>query len=215
MHTPRLRLPLLAATAVALVVASGCGTDSGSSTETTTTAPPNTTAAPAQLGWESYHGVQIPRSPVDGPKYSLSPVSTGYSKTPQGAVLAAVRGQAELALAGDNEWGKIVATITAPGPGRTDYTTARAVVTIDGTVPTDKAAKFVAFKITAYRIDAATLTAAVQVVMSVGEPAQLWAQPVALQWISDDWRIVLPTQAESADPIELTSLDGYTPLGGA
>lgn len=189
---------------VAASLAAGCG--SSSDAPETTTAPADTTSAPAALTWESYHGVQLPRSAQSGPtRFDVIP--HGYEKSPQGAVLAAVRGQAYLALTSDNEWGGVASIVTAPGAGRDEFAANRALVSITGDVPADKAPRFPAFKVTAYDADANT--AVVEVVQQLG--ADLFAYPVALEWIGD-WRMVLPTSAENVDARQIPSLDGYTRL---
>ncbi|MFR9753955.1 hypothetical protein ACL02S_23350 [Nocardia sp. 004] len=194
---------------IVTVVVAGCGAGSDSGSPEQTAAPPNTTAAPAQLVWDTFRGVRLPRSPIDGPRNSGDAVPTGYSRTPQGAVLAAVRGQAMLALAGDGEWGRVLSVVTAPGPGRDEFAANRMVLSIRGPVPADMAPKFVAFKVIGF----SNTTAAVHVVTESGTPTHRYAYPVALAWI-DDWRIVLPTTAEAVDAIELPTLDGYTRLEG-
>ncbi|NKS78255.1 hypothetical protein GS539_21420, partial [Rhodococcus hoagii] len=49
-----------------------------------------------------------------------------------------------------------------------------------------------------------------QIAQQIGSPPELFAYPVALQWIEGDWRIVLPTAAENIDAVELDNLDGFT-----
>lgn len=203
------RRPLagLALAGVVLLSAVGCGTDTASAESDEVSI--GTTSAPANLSWETFNGVRIPRSLTDGPK-DYDTVPSGYSNTPQGAVLAAVRGQAYLALTPDQQWGPMVSVITAPGPGRDEFAANRALVSVTGPVPADRAPKFVAFKVTSYQPGDAP-TAAVEVVQEVGSPAERFAYPVALQWIGD-WRLVLPTAAENVDARPLDNLDGYTRL---
>ncbi|NKS99545.1 hypothetical protein GS508_00720 [Rhodococcus hoagii] len=80
-----------------------------------------------------------------------------------------------------------------------------------GAVPADQAPKFVGFKVTDYQSGDPT-TAGVQIAQQIGSPPELFAYPVALQWIEGDWRIVLPTAAENIDAVELDNLDGFTLL---
>jgi len=190
-----------------LLAAVGCAadTESGGTDEVKI----DLTSAPMDLSWESFNGVRIPRSLTDGPK-DYDAVPSGYSNTPQGAVLAAVRGQAYLALTPDQQWGRMVSVVTAPGPGRDEFAANRALVSVTGSVPADRATKFVAFRVTSYQAGDAP-TAAVDVVQEVGSPAERFAYPVALQWIGD-WRLVLPTSAENVDARPLDNLDGYTRL---
>ncbi|MEU7631875.1 hypothetical protein AB0C34_18075 [Nocardia sp. NPDC049220] len=170
------------------------------------------TAVPAQLRWDTYRGVRLPRSAVDGPTHS-GLVDTGYRQTPQGAAVAAIRAQAYLALADDEEWGRVVSIVTAPGPGRDVYAAQRAPLSVSGIVPAEQAPRFVAFKIDHYS-GTEPATAAVRVVTETASPVQRYAYPVALQWLAGDWRIVLPTAEETIDATELPTLDGYTRLEG-
>ncbi|MFD6401155.1 hypothetical protein [Nocardia sp. NPDC060249] len=135
----------------------------------------------------------------------------GYRHSPQGAVLAAIRGQVHLGMASDSEWGRTVALVSAPGPGREEFAAQRVVLSISGSVPAGAAPKYVAFKVSHYSDTAA----AVHIVTEIGAPTQTFDYPVALSWIDNDWRIVLPTSAEAIDATEVTSLDGYTRLEGS
>ncbi|MEE2061819.1 hypothetical protein [Rhodococcus artemisiae] len=195
----------IVAVGAAVVLITGCGSSSDAP-DSATVSSIDTTAAPADLRWDSYRGVQIPRSLTSGPNL-FDIVAHGYEKSPQGAVLAAIRGQAYLALEPDHRWGKVVAVVTAPGAGRDEFAASRALVSITGDVPADTASEFVAFKVPAYDADAGT--AVVEVVQQLGQ--DLFAYPVALQWIGD-WRLVLPTAAENVDAHQLETLDGYTRL---
>ncbi|AWK77050.1 hypothetical protein CBI38_37325 (plasmid) [Rhodococcus oxybenzonivorans] len=191
--------------ATVLAASAGCGSEPDTSDPVVP--PVDTTTAPAHLSWESYNGVRLPRSPEDGPK-TTSTIPSGYSNTPQGAVLAAIRGQAYLALTPDTSWGQMVSVVTAPGPGRDEFAANRALVSVTGPVPAEQAPKFIAFKVTEYT-PGDSATAAVDVVQEIGSPPARFVYPVALQWIGD-WRLVLPTAAENVDAREAHSLDGYT-----
>ncbi|OZC83410.1 hypothetical protein CH282_15730 [Rhodococcus sp. 06-418-1B] len=208
MTLPR-TLQITAAAATVLALAA-CGSGSDDAPTTAADAVPDLRAAPADLTWREIAGVQVPTSATDGPFTGTSVDRSGYSQTPQGAVLAAIIGQTSLAVADDRSWPDVVNTVTAPGPGRDEFAAARTAVTVSGPVPSGAAPKFVGFEITDYQSD--PLSAAVSVAQTIGTDDQLYSYPVALQWISDDWRIVLPTAAENIDAAELTSLDGYTTL---
>lgn len=49
----------------------------------------NLTTPPRQLEWKLIDGVRLPYSKTDGPARIVGPLATGYSHTPQGAVVAA------------------------------------------------------------------------------------------------------------------------------
>ena len=207
------RTARLAVAAVAVILAAaGCGTDDTSDTADPTTSV-DTTSAPQDLQWRTVAGVSVPTSRTAGPTTGAGAARHGYERTPQGAVLAAINGQTALAVADDRTWPDVVNTVTAPGPGRDAFAVARAGVTVAGTVPTTAAPRFVGFEVTDYQLDPPT--AAVSVAQTIGTDPQLYAYPVALQWIDDDWRIVLPTPEDNIDAAEIADLTGYTTLEGA
>ncbi|MDJ0363032.1 hypothetical protein [Rhodococcus sp. H29-C3] len=200
----------IAATAATVFVLAACGSGTDDAPATATDPAPDLRSAPAELTWRQINGVSVPTSRIDGPRTGTSVNRSGYTQTPQGAVLAAINGQTALAVADDRTWPEVVNTVTAPGPGRDEFAAARAGVTVSGSVPAGAAPTFAGFEITDYQAD--PLTAAVSVAQTIGDNNQLYSYPVALQWISEDWRIVLPTAEENIDAVELGSLDGYTTL---
>lgn len=200
----------IAATAACVLVLAACGSSTDNAPGTAEDPAPDLRSAPAELTWREIAGVSVPTSRVDGPFAGTSVNRSGYSQTPQGAVLAAIIGQTALAVADDRAWPEVVNTVTAPGPGRDEFAAARTAVTVSGSVPADAAPTFVGFEVTDYQGD--PLTAAVSVAQTLGEDGQLYSYPVALQWLGNDWRIVLPTSEENIDAVELDSLDGYTAL---
>lgn len=207
---PTLRAFTAAVATATIVLTAACGFADDTDTPHDTASAPDLAAAPADMQWRTVSGVSIPVSAVDGPTTTNGIVRSGYSQTPQGAVLAAINGQTALAVAGDRAWPEVVNTVTAPGPGRDEFAAARAGVTVTGTVPADTAPSFVGFEVTDYQSD--PLSAAVSIAQRLGEDGPLYSYPVALQWIADDWRIVLPTAEENIDAAELNTLDGYTAL---
>lgn len=200
----------IAATATTLLALAACGTGHDATPTATPDTAPDLRSAPAELTWREVAGVSVPTSRIDGPFAGTSVNRSGYSQTPQGAVLAAINGQAALAVADDRAWPEVVNAVTAPGPGRDEFAAARSAVTVSGSVPADAAPRFVGFEITEYSHE--PLSAAVSIAQTIRTDDQIYAYPVALQWISDDWRIVLPTAEENIDAVELASLDGYTTL---
>ncbi|MDV8077993.1 hypothetical protein R4P47_15630 [Rhodococcus sp. IEGM 1370] len=200
----------IAATAATVLALTACGSGNDDTPTATPDATPDLRSAPAELTWREVAGVSVPTSRVDGPFAGTSVNRSGYSQTPQGAVLAAINGQTALAVADDRAWPEVVNTVTAPGPGRDEFAAARAAVTVSGSVPADTAPKFVGFEVTDYSSD--PLSAGVSVAQTIGTGTDLFSYPVALQWINGDWRIVLPTSEENIDAIEIDNLDGYTTL---
>lgn len=200
----------IAATAATVLALAACGSGNDDTPAATPDAAPDLRSAPAELTWREVAGVSVPTSRVDGPFAGTSVNRSGYVQTPQGAVLAAINGQTALAVADDRAWPEVVNTVTAPGPGRDEFAAARTAVTVSGSVPADAAPKFVGFKVTDYSSD--PLSAGVSVAQTIGTGTELFSYPVALQWISGDWRIVLPTSEENIDAVEIDNLDGYTTL---
>jgi hypothetical protein len=78
---------------IALVTGCGSGPPESSSGPPTTPSRVDLAAPPAAMKWDNYRGMRLPRSSVDGPKQVGEVASSSYSHTPQGAVLAAARGQ--------------------------------------------------------------------------------------------------------------------------
>lgn len=226
LHSHRQRVVVAVAAVAAIAAIAGCGSagdDNGTGSDYTR--PVDTAAVPAQVTWRPYQGVQVPYSGVDGPTGNIaSAAPTGYSHTPQGAVLAAIQGQTRLALAPDSSWAQTTSTLVAAGAGRDSFAIARAGASI--TAPADPAttAAFTGFRVTDYRDEAAAIDLATTM-----PGGQLTAVPVTVLWRGEDWKIALPapeTEGEStngdaaaepgwdapadSDPVALTSLDGFT-----
>ncbi|NKR28845.1 hypothetical protein GS966_27755 [Rhodococcus hoagii] len=107
---PRWVLPALGGIVVialiaALVLALTKQDDEQPTSPASTSAPNamDLTAAPAKLEWKLIDGVRLPYSKVDGPAKVAGPLATGYSHTPQGAVVAAWQISTRLAASADYE----------------------------------------------------------------------------------------------------------------
>lgn len=185
-----------ALTAVSALVA-GCSSSPDQPSE-----PDWDLAAAPSAQWVSVAGIATPMSDNDGPAQT-TPVPHGYSPSPQGAVLAAINGQVQMATANDELWTEVSQYLLAPGPGRDQWAQARSLVTVDGEV-TDPA-KFVGFKITDFSDSSALVVLATEL-----PDGQLVAYPVQLERLSDTWRLVLPTQDTAVDFTEIDSLTGFT-----
>ena len=116
-----------ALTAVAALVA-GCSSSPDQPSE-----PDWDLAAAPSAQWVSVAGIATPMSDNDGPAQT-TPVPHGYSPSPQGAVLAAINGQVQMATANDELWTEVSQYLLAPGPGRDQWAQARSLVTVDGEV---------------------------------------------------------------------------------
>jgi len=203
--------------ALALTIA-GCGSDSADPDDGNDGAQVvDVAAAPEAVTWTPYQGISVPYSSVDGPtSNTVSAAPTGYSHTPQGAVLAAIQAQARLALAPDSSWTQVTSTLVAPGAGRDAYATARAGASITTAADPTTTAAFAGFRVRDYTDD----TAVVDIATSM-PGGQLTSVPATVLWRGDDWKLLLPepdptaadadiTAPAATDPAELPSLDGFT-----
>lgn len=173
---------------------------------------PGVGSVPAQTSWTMYRGVAVPVSAVDGPAHADQVAPTGYSHTPQGAVLAAIQGQARLALADDGSWPQVAGTLVAPSPGRDAFSVARSMMSIPTDADPTQTAQFAGFKVADYSDEQATVWLATAM-----PDGTLSAQPTQVVWQGGDWKLDLPQQDPNAetvgtDPVPVSSLtdDGYT-----
>ncbi|QIS23640.1 hypothetical protein [Nocardia terpenica] len=215
-----LRAPLLLAALAVLMAAAVTGCGRGHPDRPAATAAVNPTAAPAAAQWQSYRGVFVPYTDA-GPSRVSGAAPTGYQDTPQGAVVAAMQGQARLALAPNDAgaasptdaWALVAATVTAPGTGHDAYSTARVLGSITAEADPATTAQFAGFRIQDWSPGSVTVWLATR----MPPTGQLQAQPTRLVWLGGDWKIALsaPPPPDSAgrvstDPIDLANLNGYT-----
>ena len=178
----------VAATATVLLAVTGCGSGGGDhASSPKPPPPPDLTSAPANLRWETYQGVALPFG-KDGPAKINNGAATGYSRTPQGAALAAIQHSIRYALAPDESWATVAAQSLVPGPGKDAWVLARERVGYKGT---DKAAtpRIVGYKITAWTQDRSDVT-----VYATYPDASTSATDTVVTW-SGDWRLLLPDPA--------------------
>ena len=192
----------LAAVATATAVAAAavsCSSDDDDNDDKSTV---DTTTAP-DADWTAYAGIQVPGG-EQGPE-SSEPVRHGYDHSPQGAVLAAMNTQAQMALADDEKFPEVSTYNLAPSQGRDQWAQGRALAEVQDSVNEDQAPVFKGFHVDDYDDDAT------QVMLATEYPeVGLMAYPVQLQWISDDWRVVPPPQDEQVRPAPLDNLDDFT-----
>lgn len=132
----------------------------------------------------------------------FSDIATPYSDPK----LAAINGQGQMAVVGDKDWPELSRMALAPGQGRDQWAQQRALVSVSGSLKADQAPSFRGFKVSDYSQDNAIVTLAVDY-----PEAGLAAYPVQMTWLSDDWRVVLPTQEDNIEPTSIDNLDGFTP----
>ncbi len=156
-------------------------------------------------------------STVDGPTNTDAVVPSGYTQSPQGAVIAAIQGQARLALAPDNTWAQTAQVVAAPGAGR-DAFLRRAS---DGlhhrgsrSGPDSSVRRVPFLRLLPGRRDRLAGDADAR-----RDPVCL---PTRLVWQGEDWKVELPSPSNEAaddptptDPTPLTSLDDYVAFSAA
>lgn len=160
-------------------------------------------AAP-EATWEPVAGIAAPMSDNDGPA-ATDPVPHGYAPSPQGAVLAAINGQVQMATADDVTWPYVSQYLLAPGEGRDQWAQGRSLVSVQGEVADP--ANFVGFQVAAF-----TDTDATVVLANEWPTGELTAYPVQLTRMNDTWRLVVPTQDTAVDMEEIDNLDGFVPF---
>ena len=193
---------LAAITAAALTVGTlgACSSDDHDDKQDTL----DTTSAPTNATWSGYAGIQVPTSEEQGP-LNDDPVLHGYEHSPQGAVLAAMNTQAQMALAGDDKYADVSTYTLAPGKGRDQWVQGRTLATVDGEVDPEQAPTFQGFRVDNYSDESAV------VVLATDYPESgLLAYPVQVNWINDDWRVVPAPQEAGVTPAQIDSMDGFT-----
>lgn len=181
--------------ALAAGLLAGCGSDVPEQ-QSPESAVVHTTTAPVVSWRPGPSGLVVPVSSVDGPRESV-PVPHGFSHSPQGAVLAAITAQAWMAGANDSTWPKVAEYLLEPGVGRTQWSQARALMSVDGVVADP--ARFVGFRFDSYSDDAAVV-----VVATRWSDGLVTAYPVQLSHATGSWRVVVPEQDKAPDMQELT-----------
>lgn len=188
-------------TLLTAVTLAGCSSDPASDEQNTGQPEWDVSAAP-EANWEPVAGIAAPMSDNDGPANS-DPVPHGYAPSPQGAVLAAINGQIQMATADDTTWPQVSQYLLAPGDGRDQWAQARSLMSVDGEV--ENPAEFVGFTVAGFSDSDATVVLATE--WPTGE---LTAYPVQLTRMSETWRLVLPTQDTAVDMETIENLDGFT-----
>lgn len=197
---------MILATSVAicsLLATASCSSSDDEQDAPTESKPAWDTDAAPDATWTNLSGLMVPTAD-QGPKYT-DPVRYGYDESPQGAVLAAINGQVQLAVTGDSEWPEMARLIIAPGQGRDQWAQGRALASVQGSVDEKSAAKFKGFKVNEFSESRAIVTLAIDY-PEIG----LVATPVQLERLSGDWRLVLPTQDKKVEAVEIDNLDKFT-----
>ena len=192
-----------------LLTACACGTS-------TTPASP---ARQARITWQDFHGVRLPLSDLDGPRVLDHDRAKGFSRTREGALLAALH----IGVRANSRWGPTVfePTITeqvvGPDAGRlleqtrTTYEESRQEAGLPQGSPLGKAyVDEEAYRWESYAADAAT----VDIVSAGPDPRGTTVRAttrIQVVWRDGDWRVVAPLDGDWGNAAtELKSLDGYT-----
>jgi hypothetical protein len=175
------------------------------------------------LTWASFHGMQLPTSATSGPRDTRGGLASGFTDTPQGALLAAINIGVRTAA----QWGSAIfgPTITrqVTGPDarallqaeETAYAQLRATTRVRPGQPTGQGyAAEADYHFVAWSPSAATVE-----VVSAGPAADgttvLAATRVQVLWQHGDWRVVAPPGGNWANAATaISSLTGYTPFAG-
>ena len=167
----------------------------------------------------NFHGVMLPVSAADGPRDRHRGLSSGYSDTPLGAVLAAVN----IAVRATPQFGPrifrptIARQVTGPDTPAllascaSAYDQAARAANVGYGQPLGRV--FVAEA--GFRLVAWTPAQATVDIASTGPGPQGMtvraATRVGLEWLAGDWRVVAPPGGDwAAAAAELPSLDGFT-----
>jgi len=175
------------------------------------------------LTWAGFHGMQLPASPVSGPRDTRGGLASGFADTPQGALLAAINIGVRTAA----QWGSaiFVPTITRQVTGtsassllhaeETAYAQLRAATHVHKGQPAGQGSAAE----DGYRFAAWSPAAATVDVVTAGPAASgasvLAATRVQVVWQRGDWRVVAPPGGNWANAATaISSPVGYTIFPG-
>jgi hypothetical protein len=171
------------------------------------------------LDWASFHGIELPYSPQDGPRHVRGGLAWGFSDTPRGALIAAVNIGVRTAA----QWGPAIFVPTVDhqvtGPDAAallkadlhDYAALRAAAHLRPGQPAGRGYaaeagyRFVAF---------APVGAAVEIATEgpgTSGGTVLVVTRVDLVWRRGDWRVIAPPGGDWANAaFPISSLTGYS-----
>jgi hypothetical protein len=175
------------------------------------------------LTWISFHGMQLPASPAAGPRDTRGGLASGFTDTPQGALLAAINIGVRTAA----QWGSAIfaPTITrqVTGPNttallhaeETAYTQLRAANHVRRGQPAGQASaaedgyRFAAWSPATGTVDILTVGP------TVSGATVLAATRIQVIWQRGDWRVVAPPGGNWANAATaISSPLGYTIFPG-
>lgn len=210
----RTRTAIAAATATAVAfLAAACGSgDPAPDAPAEAPAAVDLTQPPLIASWTTFGGIAVPLGSQDGPTSTPGAPLTGFTRTPQGAALAAIGQSVQLSTATDSEWSTILPAVTTPGAGRDAYAGNRALIQVSGTDPA-VVPSIIGYTLPAYSPDAAT----VSIIQEFSDDS-LAAVAAEVVWSGEDWKLALPAPEREPVPQDfvtaevagnpVTSLDG-------
>ena len=177
----------------------------------------------AGLRWSDYHGVELPSSPVAGPRDTSGGLASGFADTPLGALLAALN----IAVRANAQWGPdiygptIRDQVTGPDAAallsscQADYAQASQAAHVTGGAPLGNAyVSEEAFRWVAYASSDATVDLVSAGPGNQGITVQATTR-VQVIWSGGDWLVVAPPGGDWGNAAaELSSLSGYTVFPG-
>ncbi len=171
--------------------------------------------APADITWQLWRGVALPWSASAGPGSVHGDVAACFAHSPLGALLAAV--QLPYRVGYSPHWLVAVDAMTVPNAGRQALIRqVRASIATQGTgflyapTPESQIQQVAAFQVVSY--DGGT---AVIDLVERSESGTMGVAPFTVQWLDDDWRLVLePTGALSGPAQPVSSTVGYIAWAG-
>jgi hypothetical protein len=171
------------------------------------------------LQWFSFHGIDLPTSPQDGPHHTNDGLAWGYTDTPRGALLAAINiGVRTAALWGPSIFAPTIhRQVTGPDASAllkaddSGYSALRAASHVRRGQPAGRGyAVEAAFRFDSYTPAAATVDIVTEG-PGTGGRTVMAATRVQVAWQRGDWRVLAPPGGDWGNSATtITSLTGYT-----
>jgi hypothetical protein len=177
----------------------------------------------AGLRWGEFHGVELPSSPLAGPRDTSGGLASGFADTPLGALLAALN----IGVRANAQWGPAIFGPTirdqvtgADAPAllascQSAYRQARQASHVTSGQPLGNAyVTEEAFRWIAYTPAGATVDLVSAGPGSQGETVRAVTR-VEVVWDGGDWRVIAPPGGDWGNSAhQMSSLDGYTTFPG-
>ena len=199
----RTHTAIAAATATAVaVLAAACGSgDPAPDAPAEAPAAVDPTQPPQIVSWTTFGGIAVPLGSQDGPTSTPGAPLTGFTRTPQGAALAAIGQSVQLSTATDSEWSTILPAVTTPGAGRDAYAGNRALIQVSGTDPA-VVPSIIGYTLPTYSPDTAT----VSIVQEFSDDS-LAAVAAKVVWSGEDWKLALPEPTRDPVPQDFVTAE--------